>query len=94
MSVSKLRVHNPVVQFFQHSFWNYLKTATMGVVANVSNGKEPVNAVLQNNQFLLESFKEILEVAGENGDEGTVGMMGEWIAGTEKRIWMLKSYLA
>ena len=77
-----------------HTLEDYSKAATMKAVANVSKGKEAVEAVLRNNQFLLESFKEILEAAGENGDEGTVGMMSEWIGGTEKRIWMLKSYLA
>jgi starvation-inducible DNA-binding protein len=77
-----------------HTFGDYLKTATLKGVANVSNGKEGVEAVLRNNEFLLESFNEILKVASENGDEGTVGMMSGWIGETEKRIWMLKAYLA
>lgn len=77
-----------------HTIGDYMKTATMDVVANVSKSKEAVEAVLRNNQFLLKSFNEILEVAGKNSDEGTVGMMSEWIGETEKRIWMLKSFLA
>ncbi len=77
-----------------HTFGDYLKTAALKEVANVSNGIEAVETVLRNNEFLLESFKEILGVASEKGDEGTAGMMNEWIGGTEKRIWMLKSFLA
>jgi starvation-inducible DNA-binding protein len=77
-----------------HTFGDYLKTATLKEVVSVSNGKVAVESVLQNNDFLLESFKEILIVASENGDEGTASMMSEWIGGTEKRIWMLKSFLA
>jgi starvation-inducible DNA-binding protein len=77
-----------------HTFGDYLKTATLKEVANVSNGKVAVESVLQNNAFLLTSFNEILKVASENGDEGTAGMMSEWIGQAEKRIWMLKSFLA
>jgi starvation-inducible DNA-binding protein len=77
-----------------HTFGDYLKTATLKEFGTISNGKEAVENVLQNNEYLLTSFNEILKVAVENDDEGTVGMMSEWIGGTEKRIWMLKAYLA
>jgi starvation-inducible DNA-binding protein len=77
-----------------HTFGDYLKTATLKGVVNVSDGKEGIEAVLRDNEFLLTSFNEILKVAAKNGDEGTVGMMSGWIGETEKRIWMLKAYLA
>ncbi len=77
-----------------HTFGDYLKVATLAQVENVSDGKTGVENVLATYRFFLESFKDILAVAAENSDEGTVGMMSEWIGHTEKRIWMLEAYLA
>lgn len=77
-----------------HTFGDYVKEAKLEQVVNVSDGKQGVNAVLAGDRYFLESFKDILEVAGENGDEGTAAMISEWIGATEKRIWMLESYLA
>jgi len=76
-----------------HTFGDYIKTANLQEVSNVSNGKEAVQHILENNRFLLQSFKELLELASENNDEGTLGLMSEWIGLTEKRIWMLEAYL-
>jgi starvation-inducible DNA-binding protein len=74
-----------------HTFADYLKTASLKVVSNVSDGKEGVQIVLDDTRYLLNSFREILELAGETGDEGTVALMSEWIGAAEKRIWMLES---
>jgi len=77
-----------------HTFGDYLNKAKLEQVINVSDGKEGIEAVVAADRYFLESFKDILEVAGENNDEGTVAMVSEWIGATEKRIWMLESYLA
>ncbi len=77
-----------------HTFGDYLKTAKLPQVANVSDGKEGVKNVLESQRYFLNSFAEILKVAGENEDEGTVGMISEWIGHTEKQVWMLESFLA
>ena len=77
-----------------HSFEDYIATATLPVVTNVSEGRKAVEITLENNRFLLNSFKELLELAGDADDEGTGAMMSDLIGTTEKRIWMLESYLA
>ena len=77
-----------------HTFGDYLKTAKLSEVSNVFDGKEGVRIVLDNNKYLLGQFNELLELAGESGDEGTAALMSEWIAAAEKRIWMLESTLA
>lgn len=77
-----------------HTFGDYLETATLEQVKNVADGREGVEAVLKADRFMLESFKDILETANENDDEGTAAMMSDWIGETEKRIWMLESFLA
>ena len=77
-----------------HTFGDYLETATLEQVKNVSEGKAAVESVLHADLFFLDSFKEILETASENNDEGTSALMSNWISETEKRIWMLESFLA
>jgi starvation-inducible DNA-binding protein len=77
-----------------HTFGDYIQTATLKEVKNVSDGKTGVESVLENTRFLLESFKEIMEVAEGAGDEGTSALMSDWIGFAEKQIWMLESYLA
>ncbi len=77
-----------------HTFGDYVQTATLKEIKNVSAGREGVETVLENTRFLLESFNEILDIAQEAGDEGTAALMSDWIGFAEKQIWMLESYLA
>lgn len=77
-----------------HTFGEYLEVATLEQVKNVSDGKQAVESILNADRFFLKSFNELLEIAGENGDEATAAMMSDWIGHTEKRIWMLESFLA
>ncbi len=74
-----------------HTFEDYTQTAGLKAVADVSDGNEGVQAVLDNSRYLLKRFYEILEIAGD--DEGTVTMMSDLIGATEKRIWMFDSVL-
>lgn len=76
-----------------HTFGEYLKNAELQEAVNVSDGKEGVEIVLNNTKYFLKRFNEILAQAQEAGDEGTAGLMSEWIGFAEKQIWMLKSYL-
>ena len=76
-----------------HTFEDYVKTATLPKAVNVSDGQKAVEIVLENNRFLLNNFREILALAAEKEDEGTAAMMSDLIGTTEKRIWMLESFL-
>ena len=77
-----------------HTFGDYLATAKLQEVKNVSNGKQGVEHILANTKYLLGRFNVILETAVAAGDEGTSSMMSDWIGSTEKRIWMLESFLS
>ena len=77
-----------------HTFADYVEAASLPVVKNVSDGRKAVEAVLEGDEYFLKSFRVILQIANENEDEGTASMMSDWIGETEKRIWMLKSFLA
>lgn len=39
-------------------------------------------------------MKNLLEIATENDDEGTITLFSDLIGETEKRIWMLKTFLS
>lgn len=76
-----------------HTFGDYLATAKLEQVSNVSEGQEAVESVLKSQQYFLNSFADIMSAAQENDDEGTVAMISEWIGYTEKDVWMLKAFL-
>jgi starvation-inducible DNA-binding protein len=41
----------------------------------------------------LNLERSVLEVAGKQGDEGTVTLMSDYITAKEKTVWMLSAYL-
>ena len=77
----------------KHSFGQYLEVTSIEPAQNVSNGAEGVKCVVNALGVLLELEREILGLAGENGDDGTADMMTQFIAQQEKEIWMLNAWL-
>lgn len=76
-----------------HAFDDYFQKAQLNAAKNVYDGEQAVQIALKNNQILLFHLKEILEVASHHKDEGTTTLISDLITSTEKRIWMLKSFL-
>lgn len=76
-----------------HAFSKYLKMATIKEKENVSTAegtvKEAINEILE----LLKNEREIIELAAENGDEGTIDLMTGYISEQEKLVWMLNANL-
>lgn len=76
-----------------HSFAKYVQESRLAETEAISDGTAAVNVVLANSEQLLNAVKETFKLAGEAGDEGTVALLSGLIGSTEKRIWMLKSFL-
>ncbi|MDV7186079.1 DNA starvation/stationary phase protection protein [Lutibacter sp. TH_r2] len=76
-----------------HSFSEYLKISEINEQTNVSSSEESINSLLNDTQKLLNIEREILSFASENGDEGTVGLLSEYIGEQEKMTWMLNAQL-
>ncbi len=76
-----------------HSFAQYIQESRLAETEAISDGTEAVNLALANSEHLLAAVKQTFKLAGEEGDEGTVALLSELIGSTEKRIWMLKSFL-
>lgn len=76
-----------------HTFSDYLKGSTIKEEKSVTNGIEGVKIVVNNFSKIIVQEREILALAGEADDEGTVSLMSDYISQTEKTLWMLNSYL-
>tara|TARA_B110000116_G_C16289725_1_gene338887 strand:+ start:16 stop:483 length:468 start_codon:yes stop_codon:yes gene_type:complete len=76
-----------------HTFSDYLKNSNIKEEKSVTNGIEGVKIVVKNFSTIITLEREILSLAGDADDEGTVSLMSDYISQTEKTLWMLNSYL-
>ncbi|MBB6612354.1 DNA starvation/stationary phase protection protein [Pontibacter sp. Tf4] len=77
-----------------HTFSEYIRVATIKEAAGLSTDKETVQATHQNLTVILNLEREILSLAAETGDEGTVALLSEDINEIEKTLWMLNAFLS
>ena len=76
-----------------HSFEEYLEASTISPSKNLTSATDTVNATIENLSSLIKLEREILEIASDAFDEGTVDLMSEYINNQEKLTWMLSAYL-
>ena len=75
------------------TYTDYLKISNIKEAKNVTNGVEGVKIIVDNFSTIITTEREILDLAGDANDEGTVSLMSDYISQTEKTLWMLNSYL-
>ncbi|RXK47166.1 Dps family protein [Aquirufa rosea] len=76
-----------------HSFSDYVATASIKEVKDVSDGKEALSHILSSFQALILLERELLNLATEAQDEGTNALMSDYIREQEKSIWMFAAFL-
>lgn len=76
-----------------HTYTDYLETTQIKEEKNVSDGTKGVEIVINNFRTLVKKEREILAIAADTDDEGTVSLMSDYISETEKTLWMFNSYL-
>ncbi len=76
-----------------HTFSDYLKIGAIEEKKGVTSGVEGVQIVVDNLSILILHERQILKLAADSDDEGTVSLMSDYISQTEKIIWMLNAYL-
>lgn len=76
-----------------HTYTDYLNASNIKEEKGISNGVEGVRIIVQNFSTIIAQEREILELASEANDEGTISLMSDYIPETEKKLWMLNSYL-
>jgi starvation-inducible DNA-binding protein len=77
-----------------HTFSNYLSVSTIKEASNLSSDNETVATTYQNLTVILNLEREIMSLASETGDEGTVALISEDINEIEKTLWMLNAFLS
>lgn len=76
-----------------HSFSDYLAEAEVPVARNISDAHEAVSVVVSSLQTIVIIEREILGIAEQLGDEGTLTLLTDFITQQEKMIWMYSSWL-
>ena len=76
-----------------HTFTDYLENAEIKPVKKDRVGSESVAIVIENFSTLISKEREILALASEADDEGSLSQMSDYITETEKTLWMLNSYM-
>ena len=76
-----------------HTYTDYLDVAEVEEAKNITDGPQGVETVIDNFRTLVKKERDILVLAADATDEGTVSLMSDYISETEKTLWMLHSYL-
>lgn len=76
-----------------HTFSDYISTAEIKEEKSITVGEQGVEVVVKNFSSLIKRERNILTLASNANDEGTVSLMSDYISQTEKTVWMLNSYL-
>ena len=76
-----------------HTYSDYTEVSEIQQAKNVSEGTQAVKEILKGYEILLPLERELLELAGDSGDEGTNALMSDYIREQEKLVWMYSAYL-
>ncbi len=53
---------------------------------------EMIKVTLENHQKIIQAMRRVIDAADAAGDEGTIDMVGGFLADIEKRSWMLDAW--
>ncbi|MDY3547998.1 DNA starvation/stationary phase protection protein [Riemerella anatipestifer] len=76
-----------------HNYSDYLKVSSIKESKEVTDGTKCVEQILEAFKVVIDLQREILEIAGDAGDEGTNSQMSDYIKEQEKEVWMYNSFL-
>ncbi|USL96014.1 DNA starvation/stationary phase protection protein [Riemerella anatipestifer] len=76
-----------------HNYSDYLKVSSIKESKEVTDGNKCVEQILGAFKIVIDLQREILEIAGEAGDEGTNSQMSDYIKEQEKEVWMYNAFL-
>ncbi|MBG24403.1 MAG: DNA starvation/stationary phase protection protein [Idiomarinaceae bacterium] len=76
-----------------HAYSTYIKSSEIQEAKDIHDGKACVREILDSYRVTIRLQRELLDLAGDAGDEGTSALMSDYIKEQEKTAWMLTSYL-
>lgn len=71
----------------------YVEYSTIKPCSESLNDKQMVQEVLKDFIELIRLEREVIKLADDAEDEGTIDMLGGFVGGLEKMSWMLTSWL-
>ncbi|TXF88419.1 DNA starvation/stationary phase protection protein [Neolewinella aurantiaca] len=77
----------------KHNYTDYRAVSKIKESEKVSNGIEAVGDILSSFQTIIILQRELLDLSGDAGDEGTNALMSDYIREQEKLVWMYSSFL-
>lgn len=77
----------------ENRFSEYLKQANLEEVGAFHCADEAVKYILESLKLLIEEERRLIQVASEINDDVTVALIGEFLNGQEKQVWMLTAFL-
>lgn len=78
----------------RHRYSDYFKAASIKETKETSDGKKAVEEILEAFKLLIIKQRELLDISGKAGDEGTNALMSDYIREQEKLVWMYSSFLS
>jgi starvation-inducible DNA-binding protein len=76
-----------------HTFSDYVRVSAVKEAQNLTGDRETVSVTLDNISTLIQLERNILRLAGESNDEGTLGLISTDLNENEKTHWMLRAFL-
>ena len=77
-----------------HKFSEYMKTSRIKESSQSRDGKIAVEDILNSFKTIIMLQREILSLAQETEDEGTLALMSDYIREQEKSVWMYTAFLS
>ncbi len=76
-----------------HSFSDYLEVTKIDAVKSINDGETAVLSTRDSLKVLVLIEREVVKIASDLSDEGTLTLLTEMIQEQEKVIWMLNAWL-
>ncbi|MCW8980642.1 MAG: DNA starvation/stationary phase protection protein, partial [Altibacter sp.] len=74
------------------NFSDYLEKSNLKESASTLDDVEMVKTLLKDHGTIIEHMRKVIEKADAAGDEGTIDLIGSYIADLEKTSWMLDAW--
>jgi len=75
-----------------HSYSEYLKIAKIKETKEITSPHISVKNVITSLEIIIDHQKEIIELANQINDWGTIMMIGKELLQKEKMLWMFRAY--
>ncbi len=77
----------------EHTYSKYIDLSLIPESKRISDGKNAVANILDSYSAIITMQREIVEIAVDAKDEGTIAQMSDYIKQQEKQVWMYSSFL-